>query len=333
MPRKYTAEELIAQVRDEARIPDTGSTGNTDADILNRINEVILGYLSGLVMEAREEYFIRTTRTPLVADTSRYALPNRAMYQKLRDVRYKASGNAYYPLAHASMADLDMGRRSLEATDTPGAFRVEGNHVVLWPPVGSPTCSIDMAFYFSPGELVLQSKVAKVVVVDSDGVSITIDTTTVPDAAWVNGTLFDIHSPDSGAEIRVWEKELAYDPVASVVAPNVGKLILQFSTAIDGSIIGDDPVQVGDYVCLTGEAALPGVPRELHPLIGLGAACSILEDEGDLEVFAAKTATLQRRLFGSGEKTHGAIGLLENRVEIRPKFIKGAGLLQNRWWL
>ena len=53
MPRKYTGEELIAQVRDEARIPNTASTGNTDADILNRINEFVLGYLAPLVMEVR----------------------------------------------------------------------------------------------------------------------------------------------------------------------------------------------------------------------------------------------------------------------------------------
>jgi len=331
MPRKYTADELIAQVRDEARIPDTGSTGNTDADILNRINEFILGYLSGLVMEVKEEYFIRTTRTPLAASTSRYALPDRAMYQKLRDVRYK-TGEGYYPLAHASMASLDMGRSSLTATDAPAAFRVEGNHVVLWPEVGTPSGSIDMAFYFSPGELVLQANVAKVEAVSttangSGRFEVTLDRA-LPNSSWVIAARYDIHSPDSGAEIRCWDRAVGQINIIAPAAP-----ILELVVNPDGSVFGEDPVQVGDYVCLTGEAALPGVPRELHPLIGLGAACSVLEDEGDLEVFAAKTASLQRQLFGVPGKSNGAIGLLEDRVEVRPKYITGGRLLDSQgWW-
>ena len=335
MPRKYTADELIAQVRDEARIPDTGSTGNTDADILNRINEFILGYLSGLVMEVKEEYFIRTTRTPLAASTSRYALPDRAMYQKLRDVRYK-TGEGYYPLAHASMASLDMGRSSLTATDAPAAFRVEGNHVVLWPEVGTPSGSIDMAFYFSPGELVLSTARAVVTAVStsnglvtcSGGLPAAWNPKSTLDPPESENVIVDIHSPNSGAEIRLWNKTAAADIAADPDTLNFSGL-----ANIDGSNFGEDPVQVGDYVCLTGEAALPGVPRELHPLIGLGAACSVLEDEGDLEVFAAKTASLQRQLFGVPGKSNGAIGLLEDRVEVRPKYITGGRLLDSQgWW-
>lgn len=324
MARKYTAEELIAQVRDEARIPDTASTGNTDADILNRINEFVLGYLSGLVMEVREEYFIRTTRTPLVANTSQYRLPTRAMYQKLRDVRYKTGSAGYLPLAHATLASLDMGRRSLDTADVPGAFYIEGNYVTLWPAIGGgPEGSLDMAFYFAPGELVLSTATAVVTGVAGNEVAFAVDA--MP-TAWTASDLFDAHSPSSGAEIKVWDRKVTE-------VDHAGRTIT-FSEAIDGSTFGDFPVEAGDYITLAGEAAIPGVPRELHPLIGLGAACSVLEDEGDLEVFAAKTSTLNRQLFGQGGKTRGAIGLLENRIESRPTYVKGGRLLESQaWWL
>ena len=107
MPRKYTAEELIAQVRDEARIPNTASTGNTDADMLNRINDYILGSLHGAVMEVKDEYFVRSTRTDLLADTSRYVLPSRAMYGKLRDLKYyRDDVKQYRPLANIPVGDI-----------------------------------------------------------------------------------------------------------------------------------------------------------------------------------------------------------------------------------
>ena len=328
MPRKYTGEELIAQVRDEARIPNTASTGNTDADILNRINEFVLGYLAPLVMEVRDEYFIRTTRTPLVASTSKYRIPPRAMFQKLRDIRFKTTTGGYYPLAHTSMADLDNARRSLTEVSAPGAFLIEGNYISLWPPIGaSAQGSLDIAFYFAPSELVLSTATAKVAAVDPDTDNPKeVSLESVP-ATWTDATvLFDAHSSYSGAETKVWDRK-----VTNIDIPN--KRIV-FEDAIDGSTFGDFPVEVGDYVALAGDCALPGVPRELHPLIGLGAACSVLEDEGDMEILQAKTGNLNRQLFGGGGRTRGAIGALENRVEIRPKYIRGGRFLDaQRWWL
>ena len=75
MARQYTADELIQLVRDEARIPDTAATGNADSDILNRINETLSSYLYGLVMEVKEEYFLRTTRQTLSGAEERYKIP------------------------------------------------------------------------------------------------------------------------------------------------------------------------------------------------------------------------------------------------------------------
>ena len=331
MARQYTADELIQLVRDEARIPDTAATGNADSDILNRINETLSSYLYGLVMEVKEEYFLRTTSQTLSGAEERYKIPARAMYQKLRDVKWAESETGgYSPLAHMNIGDLDQEYNSLGTTSTPSGFYIEGNHIHLWPNQSGSSGLLDLSFYFAPGDLVLQAKTAKVAVVDSS-TKITLDVEAVPDAAWVAGALIDIHSPDSGAEIRVWEKEIKGGGV-STVGGGDDRITLEFTAVIDGSTFGDDPVEVGDYVCLTNEAALPGVPRELHPTVAKCTAAQILEDEGDIEGFQAKTALSDRELFGY-KRSMGALGRMENRVEAKPRFIRGGNFLDahGRW--
>jgi len=330
MARKYTADELIALVRDEARIPDTAATGNADSDILNRINETLTCYLYGMVMEVKEEYFLRTTRYDLSSTEERYKIPARAMYQKLRDVKWaETETGGYFPLAHMNVGQLDDTYSSTTTSDAPSAFYVEGNHIHLWPNLSGATGFIDLSYYLAPGDLVLQANVAKVKDVDFDTKKVTLDrpVPTTGSSTWDNTALYDIHSPDSGAELRTWHGALSEAITAPTVEP-----ILTFTAAIDGSVVGEDPVEIGDYVCLTNEAALPGVPRELHPTVGKLAAANILEDEGDTEGFQAKTALSDRELYGY-KKSMGALGRMENRVEAKPRFIRGGNFLDahGRW--
>ena len=330
MARKYTADELIQLVRDEARIPDTAATGNADADILNRINETLTSYLYGLVMEVKEEYFLRTIRQDLSGTEERYKIPARAMSQKLRDVKWaKTETDGYSALAHINVGDLDSAYSSQDTNSQPSAFYVEGNHVHLWPNLSGASGFIDMSFYFAPGDLVLQANVRTVTAVDVANKKITLNAAvpTSGSSTWDASALYDVHSPDSGAEIRKFEASCA-----SVADPETSSPDITFDTAIDGSVFGEDPIEVGDYVCLTNEAALPGVPRELHPTVAKVAAANILEDEGDTQAFQAKTALSDRELFGY-KRSIGALGRMENRVEAKPRYIRGGNFLDahGRW--
>ena len=322
MARKYTADELIQLVRDEARIPDTAATGNADADILNRINETLSSYLYGMVMEVKEEYFLRTVRVGLSDTEERYKIPSRAMYQKLRDIKWaETETSSFASLAHLNVGQLDAEYSSVTTSDSPSAFYVEGNHIHLWPNMSGAKGHLDLSFYFAPGDLVLEANTAKVT--DVSGSDITIDA--VPSGWGTALANYDVHSPDSGAEIRLWGREASRTST-----------ILTFTTdgggPPDGSNVGEDPVEVGDYVCLENEAALPGVPRELHATVGKLVAANILEDEGDIEGFQAKTALSDRELFGY-RKSIGALGRMENRVEAKPRFIRGGNFLDmhGRW--
>ena len=330
MARKYTADELIQLVRDEARIPDTAATGNADADILNRINETLSSYLYGMVMEVKEEYFLRTVRVGLSDTEERYKIPSRAMYQKLRDVKWaETETSSFASLAHLNVGQLDAEYSSVTTANSPSAFYVEGNHVHLWPNMSGAKGHLDLSFYFAPGDLVLQANVATVAVVNTADNSVTFNATALPSSSWDANALYDIHSPDSGAEIRCWEKALTGAPE---VQSEGTAFKLTFTTAIDGSIVGEDPVEVGDYGCLTNEAALPGVPRELHPTVAKLTAAQILEDEGDTEGVQVKMALSDRELYGY-KQSMGALGRMENRVEAKPRFIRGGNFLDahGRW--
>ncbi len=317
MPRKFTAEELIAKVRDEARIPNTGSTGSEDQDILNRINEFLLAELYPAVMETQENYFVRTPATTLVASTSRYRIPARAMYQKARDIRLVDSdGNVVRVLTHIPDGDIDERYGSADASNSPSGFYLEGNEVVLWPPIGgSPDEILHIPFYFSPGELVLSTAVRIIESVDSTtSVTLTAEAPT----AWTITDTFDAHSPNSGAEVKVWDRSV------SVVSGTT----ITFSSVIDGSVQGDIALAAGDYICLAGEAGLPGIPKELHPAAALGAACVILEDDGDIESSKPKRDRLNLMLYGRrDQRSRGALGNMEHRVEVKPRFIRGGRFL------
>ncbi len=323
MARAYTANELVSMARDEARIPNTGSTGSQDADILNRINEYLSSTLLGLVMEAKEEYFVRTTRTTLSSGTGRYRLPARAMYQKLRDLRYvENSGSSFFPIPHIVIGTIDEHFHTGDSSSSPYGYYLEGNDVVLLPEAANGLSGfLDMAFYFQPGDLVLVENARLVQSVASNVVTLTADAP----STWTASSTFDMHSPNSGAEIKAWDRSVT----------SVSGAAVTFTSAVDGSVAGESAVAAGDYVCLAGESALPGVPRELHPALGLAGAIAMLDEEGDFEAVASKSRRLDRLLHGTPDgKNDGALGRLRHRVEAKPKFVSGGAFIsaQGRAW-
>ena len=105
----------------------------------------------------------------------------------------------------------------------------------------------------------------------------TVGTDTNLPTGWTTVNTFDIHSSKSGAEIKIWEAS------ASAVGGSGTLDKVTFSAAIDGSTFGTTAVEVGDWICLTGEAALPALPVDMHPLLVRAGAARIAEARGDFE--------------------------------------------------
>lgn len=264
MARSYTASELVDILRDKANLGDIETEGTLDTDLLKIINDEALTRIYAAVMHCREDYFLVREKIALTTTKTKYRINHRAMQQKIRDIIYWDSTNVRCILEQIPRENRS-GYSETSSTTVPSAYFFEGNHIVLVPDVGAQyTGYLEISFYFRPGELVDSSECRQITNVTT-GV-ITLDSS-VP-SAWTTAKSYDIHSEYSGAEIKTW----------SITPTLVAGTQMTFtSTDVDGSAFGRLPAEVGDWVCLEEEAALPGLPREWHPILAQAAVVSVLE--------------------------------------------------------
>ncbi len=280
---QYTAEELIAIIRTRGGFPSDNSQGTTDADLLGYIHTEALG-LYGEICSIHEDYFTAVDRLTLVPG-KKYRIPHRAMFGKLRDIIGVDASKLPYtiePLNRESFPDV----QTLAGAVHPSAFYVDGMYIVLVPTLNSADGYLDVSYLFRPGELVLSTACRKITSISGGQLTLASN---VP-STWSTADKFDIHSGLSGAEPKNW----------SIVASGVGGLgtenkVTFTATDIDGTATHRYQAEVGDWLCLEEQAALPGIPRELHPVLAQAVVCRILERK-DKEAFLVSRAELTQML-------------------------------------
>jgi hypothetical protein len=293
---QYTADELIATVRNIASLPDHNQVGSQSADIIRYLNEEMMAELVPALLKAREEYFVLTRRIPIVEGQDRYRIPQRAIGLKLRDLHYVDGAGDVHDIEHIERERAD--DYGDDGSGCPPAFHLENNQIVLIPRGGSFSGFLEVVYHFQPGQLVLANQ-ARLIQSVAGGV---ITLTQNAPSTFTTTARYDIHSPLSGGEIKAFD----------IPCSNVSAAQLTFTQAdIDGSVYGSLKAETGDYVVLAGEAALPALPRELHPVLAQAAACRAREAIGDVDGVAMHKAKLDRMLLN-------AMALLECRVEGRP---------------
>jgi len=305
MPLVYTTDELITETRNIGMFPDTASTGSEDDDIRKHLTAILQSKIAPAICSIREEYYVASTRTTLTANTSRYRLPQRAMGNKLRDL-FWVDGNGYRQQVDPVQRE-DLQEDNDSGVSSVNGYYIEGNYVVIHPSIGSPGGSLELVYFNMPGDLVITTSAGHISAVDTSTGTITCDAD-VP-STWSTSNTFDIHSFKSGAETKLW----------SLSASDVGtadSTQIVFSDDIDGTTFGTYAPEVGDWVCLAGEAVIPAIPRDFHSVLVRGAAMRMCEALGD-----AQNAQIHGSFFQSDMQM--AIRLMENRVEGKPMRIIG----------
>ena len=297
MPLVYDSDDLLESVKNSGMIPEAQSTGCNDQDILDHLSAVLQSTMALELMRIREEYYVATERLTAAQEVR---IPHRAMGLKLRDIFY-VTGTDRQEL-------LPIPREELQDYDAPtgvNGYYIEGAYIQLVAP-STVSGYLEVSYFSRPGDLVPTSEARQVT--DVTGQVVTL-ASAIPDS-WTTADTFDIHSQYSGAELKVW------DATASIVgtAPDTNKIT--FTTVITGATYGTHAVQVGDWVCLAGEAAVPALPRELHPVLVRGACLRLAEAFGDQQGMQYHGA-----LFQSDLKR--ALTVFEGRVEGRPLRISG----------
>lgn len=292
---RYDAQALIESVRNQARLPDVDAPGSLDSDILRHLNEELVDKLLPAIIAAREEDNVYTERRTLTANVSRYQLNKRAAGPRVREIMYRNDGGAQ---RHLDKIDRRMrARYGNTATDQPRAFYLEWNNLVIVPPLGAASGVLDISYYFRPSTIVLIEETAIVTARDLAAGTVTCGGG-VP-TTFLTGLAYDIHGPDSGGQIRLFDK----------VATLAGNVLTFAAVDINGSVEGTYAPQVGDFVCLAGECAVPFVPYEFHSILAKMTALIFLRQQGDFEAVNSLKEELE-----AGLKL--AIGVLkEDRVE------------------
>lgn len=296
MAKLWTTEQEIAEVRRIGAFNDVESEGKTDADIINALDLVMLDELVPSINMLQEEYLVRNLDVNTVADQEFVDLPARAVGNMLRDIWISATDGS----AARHLPQLNRENRPFYGNTTydyPSGFYMQGDHVVLVPKIAGAK-TLHMSYMFRPGQLVKSDAYRTVSSIDST-TGITVDST-VP-TAWTTANTFDVHSPKSGAENRVF----------GYAASTVSGTTITFTTAIDGTVSNTFAVEVGDYVCLAETAAIPSLPRELHPVLAQAATCRLLESDGDAVALQIARQTLARQI-------QAFTRMMDSRVEGKP---------------
>lgn len=280
----FTTLDLITSIKMKGQIP-TSQAQFTTANILSAADDEILSGLVPLVMSVRESYFQTYKDTAIVDGTARYRINSRAVGMKLKELAIvDANGDVYN----------DLGRTEVEDQYGEG-FYFEGSEVVLRPtPTGLSSYSLRQTFFRRPGTLVLPSTCGAITAIDTTLFKVTISSTP---STFTTSKSYDFVQANPGFDT------LAMDQTASTITSNV----MTFTSLPTG-------LAVGDYVALATQSPVVQLPLELHPVLALRTAITILRSLGH----ETEAASKQKELEKMEERI---ISLLNPRIEGEPKKI------------
>lgn len=156
----YTSDDLIAAVKRKISFPTYQSTF-TDNDILAFANEEMMIAQVPSILTYHEEYLVYSKEVPLVENQNRYALPERSIGLKLRDIFYKDSNGNLSDMTRISPDDKAFFQISSGANNGVRKFYLENNDVVVLPiPTTGPTGFLVMSYFLRPNQLVANNRAA-----------------------------------------------------------------------------------------------------------------------------------------------------------------------------
>lgn len=299
MARKFTTDELVADIKRRTSTPDSQQLFSNQ-DIADFMDEELQTNIVPVIMRIREEYFVATFDFSLVAGQELYTIPERSIAAKLRDVVYILNGGDVVNIPRWSPEMLSSrSRRYLLPNNTIRSFFVRGNYIGFYP-VPNGTGSVRFSYFRRPSRLTLEASCAQVESVDTNTGIVT--TTSAYPTSWVAGTTIDAHSADFPTYIR-------FDSVDIEDTPS--------STTFEIDTTNAALLSAGDWICEEHETPIPQIPFEGHNVLVQAAIVKVYEalgEEPELQTSQAKYIEA-RDLF---------MDTISNRVEGESKKIIGS---------
>jgi hypothetical protein len=293
----FTSDTLINSIKIRAQVPTNQSTFRTD-DFLQLANEEMVIGVVPSILSLHEDHYLTEDTIELEDGKSNYAIPYRAIGNKVRDVKYQDNAGNIYELVRIDIESIvDYSNSSVSTMTGIRHYYLKGNEIILYPNLsGTATGSLLMSYYLRPNKLVKESRAGLITNIDRSSGIITIDD--MPDnfSTSVDYDFVMARSP---------HKVIDFDISASSVSSGAGTLTFALADI-------PDELVVGDYVMQAGEAIIPQLPTELHMVLAQRVACRCLEALGDTQGLANANTKLQEMEYKTGI-------IIDNRVEGSPQ--------------
>ena len=290
MVQAFTTTELLADIRDQARIPaDEGEA--SDVILLREATRVLHSIYVPAVRKARADYYVITADIPLLAGVATYSIPRRATTGSVRSVRVRRANNEEYGLAQVTLEDVPTGRTGTRPTH----FAINDDCIQLHPVPNNTTYQLRVTFEYRPSQLVVPTVGTNCAQVSTSTFNTTTDLFTLYATAGVftTASVVDVvraDPPFSSPLIDATLLEVAqvggFDGLQLVSWTGSQSLPTATISAASPGAFG---IKTGDYICSAGETVIPQIPAELHPLLALHTAARWLRPI-DLETAAVLNA-------------------------------------------
>lgn len=155
----YTSDDLIAAVKRKIAVPLSEETFSEN-DILQFANEETAIAQVPQVLSYHEEYFVVTESVPLVANQTRYPIPDRAIGMRLRNLFYLDSNNNPFEMNRVASDDKAFFQNNNSGAEFVYRYYLEGNDVVLTNKITAPTGNLQFSYYLRPNQLVATTRAA-----------------------------------------------------------------------------------------------------------------------------------------------------------------------------
>ncbi len=292
MAKHLSTNTLIDSAVRRSMIPKTNITFKEE-DFLAFANEEMGIGIVPLLLSFHEDYLLTTESFPLVSGVGSYAIPYRAIGNKIRDVSIVDPGGTIYELTRVGVDDLpyyQYGRTSMNARVL-NAFYVRGNEIVLLPEDAQHgyVGTIKFSYYQAPSELVSESRAARIT--NITGTSVTLNT--LP-SVFTETALYDACSQRN-----------PFNTVAKDFAVTISGTVLTVPSDVAAKL------KVGDLLNLAEECIIPQIPTELHSMLAQRVAMRCLDAIGDMQALQSAMAKLAEMEVKTGS-------LVDNRVEGAP---------------
>jgi hypothetical protein len=305
--------ELLRSIKSRMMLPEANSTFSDD-DLIAFANEEILIGLVPSILQMKDDYLTAKYITSINSPQVKYALPERALGNKLRDVAYSSDGINEYEMTQINSDEKYSGIGMTTNTGYMRQFYMQGDSIVLYPDINSTVQGfLYFYYYMRPNSLVKDAAVAVITNINRDTGDITVNN--LPSTYSISNT-YDFVKRNSPHSIMSNKKGT---PAIDVVVSNVQSI----GKTITLASVEDIPYELkaGDFICLAGESPIPNVPTELHSVLAQRVACRVLESIGDTAGLANANNKLQEMEGKTGilldSRVEGAVHKVRNRGTTR----------------